>query len=190
MPRLNSPRMKLAFEISQQFSQLRWCFNSFKSFGGVKNFGHLGKVGCVVRAQKNFAARRERGAGERGKLFIDEPILMVAGFWPGIGKIDVDCRSGMRRQKILEEIGGFDSDAANIVQPGAAALAVQFRDSAQQPFDADKVCFWMPSRQFDEKGSIAATEFDFQRLRLLEKGTQRERRDDGAQFDNQAVHRN
>lgn len=120
----DSAGVKVALKIRQQFGEFRGRFDFFKSFGGVEGFRHLRKIGRIIRAQKNFAARCESNAGQRWKPFIDEPVFLVPRFRPGIGKVDMDGRGGMRRQKMLEKIGGFDADTANVRKAGSAAFAV------------------------------------------------------------------
>lgn len=189
MERFDAACMKFTLEIGQQFGQFPGRFDFFKFFSGIKHFRHLGKIGRIVGAEKNLATRRESGAGQRGKPLIDKPIFMVPLFGPGIGKINMDGRGTVQRQKILQKIGGFDADAAEVLKAGAAAFAVEFCNAAEQPFNPDKICFGMLPRQFDKERGIAATELDFKRLRLWEKGAQGERLDDGTQLDDQAIHR-
>ena len=98
---------------------------------------------------------------------------------PRVGKINVQRGHRARRQKILQKIRRLYPHAAQIRQPGAPALAVQFADAAQQPFDADEIPVRMPPRVFDEKRSVAAAQFHFQRLWFWKKLRQVQPFDDG-----------
>ena len=95
----------------------------------------------------------------------------------------------MGRQKILQKIRRFDLHAAQIRQPGAAALAIQLAEAAEEPLDADEIPFRMPPGVIGEKRSVAAAEFHFERPGLGEKLRQIERFDDGMQFHNQILRR-
>ena len=91
----------------------------------------------------------------------------------------------MRRQEILQKIRRFNAHAAQIRQPGAAALAVQFAEPAQQSLDPDEIPFRMPPGIFDQERGIAAAEFDFQRLRFGKQLRQIQPLDDGCKLDDQ-----
>ena len=80
----------------------------------------------------------------------------------------------------MQKIRRLDAHAAQIGQPDAATLAVQFLDAAEKAFDADEILFRMPPGVFDEERGVAAAEFHFQRLRFGKQFRQLERLDDGA----------
>ena len=76
---------------------------------------------------------------------------MVFFLRPRIGEIDVQHRHRMRREQIFQEIGRFDTHAAQIRQSGATALAIQLAQSAQQAFDANEILFRVSPGLFDQK---------------------------------------
>jgi hypothetical protein len=71
----------------------------------------------------------------------------------------------MRRQKILQEVGGFDANATEIFQSGSPAFFIELADAPKESFDADEICFRMLPRVLKKKRSIAATEFYLEWLR-------------------------
>jgi hypothetical protein len=184
---LDSLCRELALEIRQQFRQLHRRFNLLKFLRGGKNFRHLPKILRIVGAQINPAAGSEHGTGERWKMFIDEPVPVMFPLWPRIGEINVQRNCRMSRQQILQEIRRLEAHAAQIGEADAATLPVQLLDAAEQPFDADEILLGMSAREFHEKRSIAATEFDFERLRFRKKFRQIQRLDNGRKPDNEIL---
>ena len=142
----DSPRTKFLLEIREQFRQFGRRFDFLKFPARIENPGHLLEIILVVRAQINHAAGRERGAGDFGETFVNEPVFVVSFLRPWIGKINVQRRCRMRRQQIFQKIRRLDAHAAQIRQSGTAALAIQFADAAEQPLDADEIAFRMQLR--------------------------------------------
>ena len=88
----------------------------------------------------------------------------------------------MGREQIFQKIGRFDAHAAQVRQSGPPAFAIQFAQTAEQPFDADEIPFRMPPGILDEKRSVATTQFNLQRLRFGKQLRQIQSFDDGRQF--------
>ncbi len=100
----NSLRIKVTFEICEHFRQFIGRSDFLKSFARAKNFRHLRKIIRVIRPQINFTAGRERGTGERRKMFVDEPVPAMFFLRPRVGEINVQRRCRMWREKILQKI--------------------------------------------------------------------------------------
>ena len=54
-------------------------------------------------------------------------------------------------EQIFQKIRRLDAHAAQVGQSGAPALAIQFAETAEQPFDANEIPFRMPPGVLDEK---------------------------------------
>ncbi len=172
------PRVELRFKVSLQCRKPDGRFHIFEHGIRGEHFGHLLEIIRVIRPQINRAARRERGAGERRKAGADEPVSAVLLLRPRVGEINVQGRGGARRQEVSQKIGGFDADAAQIHQPGAAAFAVQFLDAAEQAFDSDEIPVRVSAGVFDKERGVAAAEFHLQRPRLWKQFRQIQRLND------------
>src|ERR1017187_5358989 len=179
----DSLRIEFTLEVRDDFRQLHRRFHAFKFLRRTKNILHLLEIYRVIRPQINYAIRRERGAGELGKTFVDEPQPVMFFLRPRIGEINMQCGRRVRRQQVLQEIRGLDADAAQVGQSGATAFAVEFLDATQQPFDPNVILLWIAPGIFNEKRGIATTEFNFQRPAFRKQPGQGERLNDGTKLD-------
>ena len=96
-------------------------------------------------------------------------------------------------QKVLQKVGRFDAQATQVGQSDTPAFAVQLGNAPEQPLYADEIAAGMALCQFHQKRSIAAAQFNFQRLRRCKKLCESQRFDDGTQFDDEvrfAFHQN
>jgi hypothetical protein len=98
------------------------------------------------------------------KAVIDEPMAAMFPFRPRIGEVDVQGFDGVRRKQVFEEVGGFNSHAAQVGQFRAARFALHFTDAAQQTLDADEIVFGPAFCEIDQECAVTTAEFHFQRL--------------------------
>ena len=75
----------------------------------------------------------------------------------------------MVRQEKFEKVRAFNAYPAEVGQAKPMALAFDLFDPPHEAFDADKICIWILAGVFRKKGSVATTEFDFERLRFGEE---------------------
>jgi hypothetical protein len=97
---------------------------------------------------------------------------------------------GLWRQEVLEKIGGFDAQSAQILQSETAAFAMQFLEPSQQAFDADKIDAGVLPGVFDEEGGVATAEFHLHWLGLSKQVRQGQRFQDGFQRKDQILRGN
>ena len=76
----------------------------------------------------------------------------------------MQCRSDVWRQQVLKKIGAFNAHATKIGQASALPLAIQFANTTQQPLNTDEIPLPMLCSISGQKGSVAAPEFNLERL--------------------------
>ena len=99
------------------------------------------------------------------KTGVDQPVFPVFPLGPGIGKINVQGKGRFARQQIFEQIGRLDAHQPEIRQAGAKSFAVDFPQTSEQPLHGQQIPAGMQSRVLHGKRTVAAAQFDLQRLR-------------------------
>jgi hypothetical protein len=92
---------------------------------------------------------------------LDEAAFLVAGFWPGVGEVDVEGGEGGVWDMAAEPPDGFAMDHAG-VGGGVAAEAVGGEFGVLfGPLDADEVVLGMSLCDGEEEGAFAGADFEF-----------------------------
>lgn len=182
--------VEAAFEIGDDGAEFLGRFKGMEQGTcGGEDGGHLAEIIRIVSAQIDDATRGEGLAGDFGKAGIDEAIFAMFAFGPWVGEIDMDGASGIARQQVFQKIGGFDAHSAEIGEGGAAGLAVELAEAAKQAFDAQKIALVMQFGVIDKERTIAAAQFDFERLGLRKHFRQIQSFQDGSDGVNQGIRR-
>ena len=109
----------------------------------------------------------------------------MAPFRPGIGKIEVDGLDRPARKQVLDKIGGFDPEQAEVFQGASQPFAVDLSQASQQPFNPDKIYGRIGSRVGRQKASVPGPEFDFKRLGFGEEVGEVKRSEPGRRLKHQ-----
>jgi hypothetical protein len=135
-----------------------------------KNTGYLDKIIRVIGSKVNRSARTQDLGSEAGEPFIDEAMLLLFAFGPGIGEVDMERRDRMMRQEVFEEIDGFNSNQTDVGELAARRFPLDFAEASEEPLDPDEIAGWLRRCVMDEKRTVAAAEVDFDWLPDREEG--------------------
>ena len=127
------------------------------------DFPHLFKVFDVVGLQKPFAGGFEKSMHGLAKIRGDQSIFMVAFFWPGVGKKQVNPRNCRLGQQMTHRVGAFDSENLHIARSHSRGQPRCLARPPEQSLDAKKIAIGMLCRERDEESAVPATEIDFKR---------------------------
>ena len=84
-------------------------------------------------------------------------------FWPGIGEHQVKPCNGFPRQHMLNRIRRLDPENTRVRKSMSCNFCIRLAHPAPEPFDSEKIPFWIARGEFCQKGSIAASKIDFKR---------------------------
>lgn len=101
-----------------------------------------GVIGAEAQARVDAGARGER----RENFGLDEPVFVVAAFWPRIGEQDENIRKGHMGRQRGEEFARLGLEEREMrFESGAGGLAAGARDAFTDEVDADaKRRLWPP----------------------------------------------
>ncbi len=103
----------------------------------------------------------ERALNRIEKIRRDEATAMMATFWPGIGKEQVECFNGFFGQQITNSVGNLYVQNANVFE--RECFSARFRNSADQFVDSEKVFFRATLRELAQKRAVATSKIDMKR---------------------------
>src|SRR5262249_51057983 len=107
----------------------------------------------------------KRSSRQFWKGGVDEPVLAMFPFRPGIGEVDVQRANRVRRQEVFQEIRSLNAHKTKVEQAGPACFAVEFAEASEQAFDCDEVVVWAAGGPLGEERSVARAQFHFRRGR-------------------------
>ncbi len=121
----------------RQMLKRPWLRDNFP-VGVVLNHSHgITEIGFMVRAKMEprplpFPLG---GGGQEG--WLEDPILVMAAFWPGIREEQIDCGESRRSRQCLEKIERVGVDEMEVSQLGSVTLAISAYDSVEADIHTD-----------------------------------------------------
>ncbi len=161
---------KTAFEVGHWELTGIWPVDSFKFRDLGERFFHPEEVRLVIGLDPEFAAGGEGLVQSAEERRLDQAARMVVAFGPGVRKKDGGGGNGSVREHVLDQIGVFDPQNADV---GEAPAVDQFADAvhaAEQSFHGEEIAVGMAGGHFDQESPFAAAQIKFQRGGFWEQG--------------------
>jgi len=124
-------------------------------------------------AEQAIRSKRAMNGGE--EILGHDPAAPMPAFGPGIGKQQVKQGNRIRRQHLLNCIGGFHPQDPRVAEFALRNFPVRASHSPEETFNSKKVPCRIGRGDFDEKGAVAAPKIDLDRRASAIDGLQIER---------------
>lgn len=140
----------------------RQCWNLLESRVCAEKVIDCGKVFEVVGGDVDSALWKQGsvyGVEEPGG---EEAAAMMTAFWPRIGEEDIECGDGLVGDQVVEDVGYFEPEKANIAHAGPYCLPFDAVKASGLPVDSKVACIRVGARPGEEETTFAATNIDLQ----------------------------
>jgi hypothetical protein len=115
-----------------------------RKVGGLRNQAlDFLEIIHLIGRDPHAAVRNERSMNGREKIACHHTTTPMSPLWPGIGKEEMEYFHRSRRQEVSNGVETFHSQNAGIRHPAAPDVAARSAHSASEPFDPEKVVFWI-----------------------------------------------
>ena len=106
------------------------------------------------------------------EIRIDQAPFALAFFRPGIRAVDIDRLQAVRTQVAIHQVTGFHTHGKDIVQAGVFDAGTGLAAALIENIDGDEVDLRLSGSELDDKIADPATDFQGQRLRVVEQGSE------------------
>ena len=117
----------------------------------------------LIRRDAEQAVGSKRAMNRGEKIPRDHATAPMPPFGPGIGKHQMKQCDGLRWQHVLNSIRSLDPENTRVRESASRNITVRLAHPSQEPFDSEKISFWIACGEFREKGSISASKIDLKR---------------------------
>ncbi len=119
----------------------------------------------MISHEAKFSAWFEDPVEVRKRVGLHDAALVMAPFRPRVAEVDVHRMRNAVGQSMAEEIAGIRQQDADMLEFVSSQAIRRGAPEVCSPFDAEKIAVRLDGCLLTEKGPLAGSDLDFQRIR-------------------------